>query len=259
MDVKKMNKSLKIFFACMLGAGLGALIAFEIHQYFWWLGILAGGLAGYLSYEFKKVLNAILCVWNSVVNWKPKIDWKLFFLRLKEFSCFFGAFFCAVFSFVSGICIAILIFACLISGIGVIQVSLMQSLSLGCLVVSLYSSFVLSFILLIHKDLPITETSLKIFQKINPITIWFYYPFYYFCCFIENLPNILNKFYRFITKVFILIHSEVRLLCGVDAMIGAGIGFFSGSILIGMIAGGLIGILNYEIISKKILKLAKTK
>src|SRR5207253_919220 len=38
---------------------------------------------------------------------------------------------------------------------------------------------------------------------------------------------------RFVWHLFLLIHSELRLLCGVDALIGAGVGYFMHSALIG--------------------------
>jgi len=59
--------------------------------------------------------------------------------------------------------------------------------------------------------------------------------------------------------VFIIIHSEIRLLCGVDAVIGAAAGYFTGSAIIGALAGGLIGVINYEIVSRRVLHLVPTK
>ena len=59
----------------------------------------------------------------------------------------------------------------------------------------------------------------------------------------------------FFKNVFILIHSEFRLLCGVDAAIGAVIGYFAGYVIVGLIVGGILGVLNYELISRRWLKL----
>ncbi len=62
-----------------------------------------------------------------------------------------------------------------------------------------------------------------------------------------------------IAEVFRLIHSELRLLCAVDAGIGAAIGYFTGNPLIGAVAGGLLGVVNYEIITIRVMKLAGAK
>ena len=63
----------------------------------------------------------------------------------------------------------------------------------------------------------------------------------------------------FARKLFIQIHSEMRLLCMTDAFLGAVVGFFAGSVLLGAISGGLLGLLNYEIVSIRILKLNPRK
>jgi hypothetical protein len=58
----------------------------------------------------------------------------------------------------------------------------------------------------------------------------------------------------YIWLVFLTIHSEIRLLCGVDAMLGAAIGYYAGSAVIGAIAGGLLGVINYALITERVLK-----
>ena len=60
-------------------------------------------------------------------------------------------------------------------------------------------------------------------------------------------------------NVFTSIHSEMRLLCMTDSMIGATIGYFAGSAIIGGLAGAIFGILNYPIVSVRWLKVAKVR
>ncbi len=61
---------------------------------------------------------------------------------------------------------------------------------------------------------------------------------------------------RLVKTVFILIHSNERLLCMVDAAIGVAVFHFTGNnIFLGMLAGGALGVINYEIISVRLLKL----
>jgi len=74
-----MERTLKIFISCALGAGIGTLVALELNHYFWWLGLLAGGLVGYLSYEFKMIVSATRQSWHNVIAYKldtAKIFWR---------------------------------------------------------------------------------------------------------------------------------------------------------------------------------------
>jgi len=41
----------------------------------------------------------------------------------------------------------------------------------------------------------------------------------------------------------------------VDAMLGTVVGYFYGNALIGALAGGIFGVINFEIVSKRLLKL----
>ncbi|OGZ36037.1 MAG: hypothetical protein A2V60_01840 [Candidatus Portnoybacteria bacterium RIFCSPHIGHO2_01_FULL_39_19] len=76
---------------------------------------------------------------------------------------------------------------------------------------------------------------------------------------IIGLVKLAKLMTKFIKTIFITIHSEIRLLCGVDAAIGTAIGYFAGNAIIGAIAGGLFGLLNYEVVSRRILRLVPVK
>lgn len=56
-------------------------------------------------------------------------------------------------------------------------------------------------------------------------------------------------------KLFKLIHSQKRLICFVDAVIGGTIGFYYHNPLVGAAVGGLLGMVNYELVSVRWLKL----
>ncbi len=55
-------------------------------------------------------------------------------------------------------------------------------------------------------------------------------------------------------KLFKLVHSDRRLLCGLDAAIGAAAGIGFHNPILGALAGGLVSIADYEIVSKRWLK-----
>ena len=61
---------------------------------------------------------------------------------------------------------------------------------------------------------------------------------------------------RFVLGVLRLIHSDIRLLCGTDAAIGAVVGFLFGYAIVGAIIGGFLGVLNYELVSKRLLRVS---
>jgi len=67
----------------------------------------------------------------------------------------------------------------------------------------------------------------------------------------------MKTFCLFAKTIFVLIHSNERLLCMVDAAIGVAIFHFTGNnIFLGMLAGGVLGVVNYEIVSVRLLKLS---
>lgn len=70
---------------------------------------------------------------------------------------------------------------------------------------------------------------------------------------------------RFLWHLFILVHCQERLICLIDASLGA---LILGNILdinqfparlIGAVAGGLFGVFNYEVISKRWLHLPQRR
>jgi len=103
----------------------------------------------------------------------------------------------------------------------------------------------------------------EVLWKLNPIYVGFYWLPKGIIYIIPRTPRFFRKAIitigRFTKILFILIHSDIRLLCGTDAAIGVVIGYFTGNVLIGGLAGGVFGVLNYEILSKRILHLVHDK
>ena len=60
-----MNQSLKVFLSCALGAFVGTFVALQINHYYWWVGLTAGFLVGYLGYDFKGAVNMIPAAWHA--------------------------------------------------------------------------------------------------------------------------------------------------------------------------------------------------
>lgn len=273
-----MTESLKIFVACFLGAGIGTLTALEINGYFWWFGLLIGGFVGYISYEFRLVLRACKNAWKAIIGIRiTKEQWRSF-----------GQWWIAILIALAG-CISMIasytilvvislpiaqksgffgfIFGGLIVTGGVIAFAITSFLLIGVIVGELAEisreELVNVARYLIYYN-PLRVCFLTIPKLLFQSTKWLYI----------NTPKYLPKVitaiwsimtivvvitYRFVKHVFIEIHSDKRLLVGIDSAIGAIIGFFAGNVLIGAISGGVFGVLNYEILSKRILHLVPSK
>lgn len=236
-----MERTLKIFISCALGAGIGTFAALEINGYFWWLGLLAGWLVGYVSYEFKTVIAGVCKAWKEVVGWKPNKDyWKFFGLTIMAYQLTALTFLVAIF---------------------VINYFLPFIRSGGVPEVFLYLWFI-GILITVWTLIPEPPINLlkrrnrakQLIKIANPFSFYFYWvPFSIFWI-VKRIPKAIVVLARFIKTVFILIYSDIRLLCGVGAAIGTAIGYFAGSVIIGMFAGGVFGVFNYKLVSIKLLR-----
>lgn len=230
-----MERTLKIFMACAIGALVGTIVALELSHYFWWIGLIVGGLTGYLSYEFKEVVRMMPRAYRTVSSWKPKESTKIYWKR-------YGL--CLTASLT--IILSLLPLLLIITG----DLTLIWRIPLAAGVFSGAISFLWAF----DKDLLISDLK-KGIKMFNAFSLYFYWLPKGILWSIRNIPKAIMFLGRFIKTFFILIHSDIRLLCGIDAAIGTAIGYFAGSAVVGFFAGGLIGVANYELVSKKLLKL----
>jgi len=255
-----MERTLKIFLSCSFGAGIGAMVALGVNHYFWWLGLIVGGLTGYLSYEFKKVVEAAAEGYKRVAGYKPNKEyWKIYGLMILVDSS---------------------ILLTVVSIIIPLMFSLISLLTKKAdfmvifFLCALSFAFTLLFIML--RGVLDSDERLSIKQKaehyvvereklitqlkeFNFLAVYFYWLPRGIIEAVKKIPKIVLFLARFVKTIFLLIHSDIRLLCGMDAAIGAGIGYFTASVVAGMFIGGILGVIQYEIVSKRLLHLnAKT-
>lgn len=263
------SKSGRIFLACALGAFIGSLVALQFGAHRWWaglIGFITGGFVGYLSYEFKKVRQAITGAWRATKGyWYGLVEECR--LSNSEVRWFFWRAMSTLAGSVSGF---ILIAALMIlslepgkrSGVTVtILLVAVTALPIVSFILSVIeASFILPSINRINRgvELDIQSNRRKVLL-FNPIVVYLYWmPKGIIWC-LHRSPKATVMAVRFTAKflkqLFFLIHSEERLLCGVDAAIGAVVGYMAGNALVGAAVGGVLGILNYEIISIRVLKL----
>ncbi len=277
----KQNKSLMIFLSLAIGSGIGVMLASQFKVY-WWLGVLIGGLVGYLVYDFKQIIAAAPIAWKNAVQYfstkqrMPKVAWK-------KVGQFLGTAFLIIY------CVAIpgVFFWYNVSKEDVFigkYGSWASGIWVGLISVALILCYFLSITLLYLKNQPEEKwlskldsdwigvikvsriTSVVRFgNKHNVSTLMFLIAlpmsailtirlmlvtlFYY-------LPRAIAIVVRFIWKLFKLIHSDIRLLVGIDSIVGGSVGHFChNNVLIGMAVGAVWGLINYQIVSLRILKL----
>lgn len=249
-----MSTTAKVFISTALGSAIGTLIALQFGV-FWFLGVIIGGAVGYLSYEYQQVIEAIQDARETVIL--PKLtdvrkDLREACLamparvtRLTKRFCF------VLFGFTGILTLINLFYGAIFLGI---EKSWNQVVSNLMTAVSIVGIFIAS-LSLIEALSNRTDEQLSEFAREWNIFAWL----------IALLRGVkhgisflwshsgswLRLLCRLSKQVFATIHSEIRLLCGVDAMIGATIGYQWNNPLIGALVGGLLGVLNFELISKR--------
>lgn len=243
-----------MFLACALGAGLGCLISLEFSPEFCWVGFIIGGIVGYLSYEFKNVLKAIGQAYKGARGYKFPENYLSLVLLM-------GLFFASV-AFYSGCAASAIVFLASWNPNDILKAFALCYAIYGA--VLFFTSFVIITTSPRVDESEVVEWKESAYKASPHRTIylallyllmgalfvfspkgwiWAWKVICRFCAFTK----------RFSWRAFLLIHSQVRLICGTDAMIGAAIGYFYGSALIGALAGGLIGVFNYKVVTECIL------
>jgi uncharacterized membrane protein len=237
----------KIFLSCFLGALIGALIGINLGFGWFWAGI-AGFIVGYVTYDFGHVrqITKIVAseVYQDVVEWRADRRW------WKAILSFTIAVHRVTFSLISLPTFSIMY----IKGRTPLLALLFATAFIQVIAATV---FTLSFL---DSDTKRMEQGIAYMPAQNPVKFWLW-----------TLPKwVLTQLYRvlifvwsialrtprFVLGVLRLIHSDIRLLCGTDAAIGAIIGFLFGYAIVGAIIGGVLGVLNYELVSKRLLKVS---
>ncbi len=259
-----MNRTVKVFLACAIGALVGSLIALQINGVFWWMGLLAGGLTGYLSYEFSTVIRMIPRAWRMATSWR--MNWARLYSPLLSIA-----------RHILGIVMMAVTFASYSVFGAIFNIYSWNDVSETFVA---FASIFFFFMLVCFKPL-ITDVTMSSKEVVkygvisllcaNPVvvSVWFLPRFLFWVLprgifwVAVRTPKAIRiiavVLARFVYYLFRLIHSEERLLCGVDAGIGTIIGYISGNAFVGALAGGIFGVLNYEILSKRVFHLVPTR
>lgn len=264
----------KVALACFVGGILGAATAWYFSPNFWWLGLLAGFTGGYLGYEFREVVKAFMeateiaggSVWLVVSEGT---------VMAKEWVCephpflYLGApiAFCLTFLVVRfmGIpwqnandlldLVTVHVFVYGVTFVGLLFFAYLVLVELA----ELGGVYVPMLGLGGSKPLSYSEGYSSVGQGLWRVVK----------CMVVTVVMLPMILVRFVWRFFRLVHSDKRLLCGVDGMLGgvASYGWLISpqmsvaEVVIMVISGGLLGalfgVLQWEIVSKRVLKVEK--
>jgi len=267
-----MRESVRIFFACALGAFIGGLLGLELKSVSDWLWLpsaLLGGAIGWVMYAPRALGAAIARAWREVINWRPdKRYWKVLVKntaneipqRLTGFA-YYGLF--------AGLWAASYYGA---DTLWYAHPALRTTLYELCWTIASLSFMLIptffGIALLFEGEKGVAFAPFfkrprfvrRFCLLCNPVVL----PFAIIGGIIKLIVALWNDIYfwqdlkalgRFAKRAFVLAHSDLRLLCLVDATIGAIAGYFLGSALLGALVGGASGLLNYWVVSVKLLHL----
>lgn len=263
-----MKNSLKIFVACAAGALIGALTALQLKGWWWLLGMPIGALGGYLFYEGKKVIEAIPKAFKASFAMRrnvPKVAkkivqevgfrpflllalavWLIVSLHIKDSVTMITA--NVVFLWLFLLFLAVSFLTMLFSFFSFIFVCVSgdeKMVNFFGEPLSGFEKFSRSQFLVFLKDICLgVVKSLWGIIKIPWYLVrglWWLAKVLFL-----HLPKATGKF---VWTVFKLIHSDIRVLCTVDAALGAAVGYFAGSAIIGAAAGGLLGVVSYALVA----------
>lgn len=264
-----MTKSLRIFLATFIGIICGGLVLSKINGQFSFLrliiGMIVGGPLGYLAYDFKAVIKAIPKAWYAVKGWRPNKKW------WREF----GSIILPVASISSTTIIGILIFvALIIVPSGELTLAKLFRISILMFPIGVFLMTLMGAFFEMEGDEKERKTNSLFFKKCNPFRvylwllskyivlglIWLIKQVFYI---IIHAPGFIRKaavtLAHFIKTLIVMIHRDERLVCMFDVMLGIVIFYFWGKLIPSAIIGGLFAVLNWQIISVRILRLVPSK
>lgn len=252
-----MSQGLKIFVAAGIGAIIGSVLSLQYH-WFLALGMLGGAVVGYLAYQPMEMPGAIDTAWGRTRDILGNAE-----LRKR----------CGLAAEMVGLMVLIM---------AILATNLVPAIVMVALRSGHHASPAFSWVYWIAIGLSTTMVLrgfVRFAQSPNAYVIrewcwevsplgsgpWIAYKLIRGVGWVllTGLPKLVavviptvSRFsVKFVWTVFKSIHSDGRLLCGVDAGFGTVAGYFAHNAVIGFLAGGVIGFLNYEIISKRWLKL----
>ncbi len=259
--------TLNVGLTCAFGALIGAVTALQFSPNLGWLGVLLGvllgGIAGYALVEWREVVSAVQRTAKMMLHpdfsGKLAENWIYFSLTLQLTAWVLVA--------LSGFIFWMILPLELKARLDVIQGS-SSAHSTWSLFWGTTSIFVFVFL---SCAFPIVDERSTLPEKQKEIAdvkgwalrinvfclpVWcVYWSIQGLAWCVVRIPRAASFSFQFVWRVFVLIHSRKRLLCFTDSALGALIGYGFQSPVVGLVAGFCFGVLNYELVSIRLLKL----
>jgi len=251
------------FFVCAIGAGIGSLIALEMSPLFWWVGLIVGGLIGYLSYEWRAVVRAFPAAWRAARGWQlqlPSDFWLMFALNT-------GVFLSVLIDMISIVMLPVFAGALVNGDIDSFSSSFLIFV-IGILTAVTVIALSFGFWDAMSRNVEGEYRVLRDVVRARHVMRIVFPPFFFLWHsprfillgvikgahamgkMIIRLPRFARFLRRFSWELFVRIHSERRLLRSVDIMLGTAVGYFAGSALVGAAIGGIFGLIDQAIITE---------
>jgi hypothetical protein len=277
---------LSVAFVCAFGAFIGTLAALEISarfeygSYLWSIGALFGGIVAYVTIDFRHFCAGVADSYRRTMAWKPdRLYWRAFFAQWVGMSAvtttccisipvlyYVMRQFEPVTATVADLLTAMYYF--------LVWVAPAFSFTLGILIAKKsvshrprrYYPVQLSYEDFLRQQI---EDGWFAALNFNPIAAIFWMIYGIVLALIHS-PSFISdaatscaatvvqamaQLKKFVVGLFIYVHSTRRTICFVDATIGAAIGYSLGSAIYGAIAGAFLGVINYELVSVRWLKI----
>ncbi|MEK7659967.1 MAG: hypothetical protein AAB343_02080 [Patescibacteria group bacterium] len=265
---------LSITLACAFGALIGTLTALEIATRFeygsnlWVIGAFVGGIAAYVAIDFRHFCAGVAHSYRRTIAWRPDLLW---WKALAAMASGVATMYCSIVGASGAVCAY---FSDTPMSFAISALYLMFALSVfgalfSCLLVSastsgaidvadrewrLRNTIAIGWTMILYCN-PISAVlgsfrGMKWVAVRTPSAIA-----RAVSATISSVRYTASTIAQFVAGIFVYVHSQRRTICFVDATIGAAIGYSFGSAIIGAVAGALLGVLNYEIVSVRLLQL----
>ena len=230
----------RFLMACALSF-IWSLVSLEMGAY-WWVGLIGGFVAGYIGYDARGAVNAVSRAWAVAQN--GALTSRLPKERLRLCCYLFGA--------GASTTLSLIIFFFILG----MMTGTLHKISFDALGVF---SLLMSAIFAIPDRCDNIASASKWIMVTHPILLFFWHIPRGFIWAIARIPAGAAIAYRFcssfICTTFKYVHSNARLLFGIDVAIGVAVGYYTGSALIGGLAGGAWWLLDWHLISVKVMGL----
>lgn len=248
-----MNRFISIVLACFVGGFIGALVSLEFNS-LPFVGWVVGAALGYFLVDIRHLVAGISKAWQASLS--KGVDWR----GIRHVFLYMTILWGVGLQLVLGL----IILAALSRGTDKIWPTLLNVLVDPYPL--LFSSLMLPlFVFRISVQIASINDGgvdrLINWLKTNPLRLSFVYGLWVFARWvvIKLIPIHIPTFVRFLVRfgrhAFVFVHSDRRLICMVSSGFGSLVGYSLGSAIVGGLAGIAVGLVMYQVISVRWLKI----